>query len=212
MTERKKSKAPQTPDNPEKGRTMGDAVLTAHADLKASETPKMHLGDVLNLEFGTRITKRKNIGTQYPVYGGGGESFRTDEYNREDDYVISRFAMSENCVRFVRGKFFLLDSGFTFSIKEEFSDKLLKEFVGYFLMGIQRQILTSARGMGQKNMDVPVFKSFRIPVPPLSEQRIIARMLKAKMKIAAKLNAAAQAQLDAVEALPGAWLRRAFSE
>ena len=54
-------------------------------------------------------------------------------------------------------------------------------------------------------------EKIKIPVPPLSEQRIIARMLKAKMKMAAKLNAAAQAQLDAVEALPGAWLRRAFS-
>ena len=50
-----------------------------------------------------------------------------------------------------------------------------------------------------------------IPIPPLSEQRIIARMLKAKMKVSAKLSAAARAQLDAASALPGAHLRRAFS-
>ena len=54
-------------------------------------------------------------------------------------------------------------------------------------------------------------ENLEIPVPPFSEQVIIARMLKAKMGTAAKLQAAAQAQLEAAEALPGALLRRAFS-
>ena len=54
-------------------------------------------------------------------------------------------------------------------------------------------------------------EKIQIPLPPLSEQRIITRMLKAKMKVAAKLDAVARAQLDAVEALPAAFLRRAFS-
>ena len=54
-------------------------------------------------------------------------------------------------------------------------------------------------------------EKIRIPLPPLSEQRIIARMLKAKMKVSAKLSAAARAQLAAAEALADAHLRRAFS-
>ena len=36
------------------------------------------LGEVIRPCFGERITKTKAKGTLYPVYGGGGESFRTD--------------------------------------------------------------------------------------------------------------------------------------
>ena len=57
------------------------------------------LGEVIQIRFGERITKTKDLGTLFPVYGGGGESFRTDSHNRENEWVISRFAMSEKCVR-----------------------------------------------------------------------------------------------------------------
>ena len=62
-----------------------------------------------------------------------------------------------------------------------------------------------------KTLNQKILRTIPIPIPPLSEQRIIARMLKAKMKVSAKLSAAARAQLDAASALPGAHLRRAFS-
>jgi type I restriction enzyme S subunit len=68
------------------------------------------LGAVIKLNFGSRITRMQNSGTLYPVYGGGGASFRTDDFNREDECVVSRFAMSEICVRRVSGKFWMLDS------------------------------------------------------------------------------------------------------
>lgn len=77
------------------------------------------IGSVIKLNFGTRITKMNDSGHQYPVYGGGGESFRTDNFNRQDEWVISRFAMSEACVRRVSGKFWMLDSGFTFDPIDE---------------------------------------------------------------------------------------------
>lgn len=47
------------------------------------------IDELITLDFGTRITKSKDAGTIYPVYGGGGASFRTDNYNREDKYVVS---------------------------------------------------------------------------------------------------------------------------
>ena len=64
------------------------------------------LGDVARFEFGTRITRGANAGTQYPVYGGGGESFRTDLYNRENDYVISRFCDVAELRSVCQGKIF----------------------------------------------------------------------------------------------------------
>ena len=97
----------------------------------------LDLGRVMTPEFGTRITKSKHSGTKFPVYGGGGESFRTDSFNREDDFVISRFAMSETCVRKVSGKFWLLDSGFTFNVDENL---VLKDYLAYYLFNNQPQI------------------------------------------------------------------------
>ncbi|MDD9802306.1 MAG: restriction endonuclease subunit S [Deltaproteobacteria bacterium] len=48
------------------------------------------------------------------------------------------------------------------------------------------------------------------PLPPLAEQKQIAAALNAKMAIAKQTHAAAEAELEAIEALPGALLRRAF--
>ena len=145
--------------------------------------PKVKLGEVINLNFGTRVTKKNDNGTLYPVYGGGGESFRVDKFNRENDCVISRFALSEECVRFVRGKFFCLDSGMTFSLKRE---GVLKEFVIYTLKGMQDEIYNMTRGGAQPNLDLNLFLSMRIPLPPLSEQqRIVSDIVEEEKSIAA---------------------------
>lgn len=49
-----------------------------------------------------------------------------------------------------------------------------------------------------------------ISLPPLDEQRQIVATLDAKMAIADQARAAAEAELEAIEALPGALLRQAF--
>ena len=135
----------------------------------------VELNDIIDLNFGTRITKKDSEGTKFPVYGGGGKSFFTDSYNRSNEYVISRFAMSENCVRFVRGKFFMLDSGFTFSIKDE--SIALKEYIGSILLNIQPAVYSCARGHAQKNIDVSQFRAIKIPLPPIETQHQIVAEL-----------------------------------
>lgn len=145
--------------------------------------PMVELGVVLELNFGTRITKKENEGTKFPVYGGGGNSFYTDTFNRENEYVISRFAMSENCVRYVSNRFFLLDSGFTFNIKKEYIEKLNKNFVGNLLLNLQQLIYACARGHAQKNMDINAFKKIKIPLPPLSVQAQIVEEIEGYQKI-----------------------------
>lgn len=140
----------------------------------------VELSDVIELNFGTRITKKDSEGTKYPVYGGGGRSFYTDTYNRSDEYVVSRFAMSENCVRFVRGDFFMLDSGFTFSVKDE--SLVLKDYVGSILLNTQSAVYACARGHAQKNIDVAQFKAIKIPLPPLEIQQKIVDEIENKQK------------------------------
>ena len=144
------------------------------------------IDELISLDFGVRITKSTHKGTKYPVYGGGGESFRTDNYNRENKYVVSRFAMSEKCVRFVGGKFWILDSGFTYSVKHEF---LSYEYMGYWLLDHQSDIYNCSSQSAQKNLKVKNFKKFEVPVPPLEIQNAIVEILDKFTKLEAELEA-----------------------
>ena len=144
---------------------------------------KVRLGEILDIHYGKRITRRKDSGTSYPVYGGGGPSFQTDLYNRENEFVISRFGVSERCVRFVEGRFYLLDSGFTFTVKPETASQVSKAYVGRLLMGRQREVFACARGQAQKNIDMELFYGLTIPLPSLGEQENAARELEEYDKI-----------------------------
>ena len=148
-----------------------------------SDWDLLELGAVIEMNFGTRITKKDNIGSEYPVYGGGGESFRTDNYNRENEFVIARFAMGSNCVRYVDGKFWMMDSGGTFTINENFIDQTTNEFIGNILMHNQKAIYSCARGNAQKNLDTKLFKKLQIPLPPLSVQEEIVAEIDGYQKI-----------------------------
>ena len=150
---------------------------------RATTFSKIALGELLKLEFGTRITKKDDEGTLFPVYGGGGESFRTDSFTRENDVVISRFAMSPECVRLVHGKFYLLDSGFTFSITEPYLGRATKHYVAQVLLNSQDRIYACARGHAQKNIDVNEFKGLQIPLPPLDIQKEIVAEIEGYQKV-----------------------------
>ncbi len=132
------------------------------------------LDDVCSVDYGTRVVQKKDKGSKYYVYGGGGATFMVDTYNREDCFVVARFAMSPKCTRFVSGKFFLNDSGLSVSTK---STKLLQSFVNKVLLANNDTIYNMGKGMAQKNLDMPSFRNLDIPVPPLQEQeRIVAEL------------------------------------
>lgn len=133
------------------------------------------LGEIIVLNFGERITKTSNMGTKFPVYGGGGESFRTDSFNREEEYVVSRFAMSPHCVRYVSGKFWMLDSGFTFNVVDD--NKVSKAFVAQNLLAMQPAIYACSNQSAQKNLKTSKFLQFEIPVPPMEIQLEIVKVL-----------------------------------
>lgn len=137
--------------------------------------PTVRLLEAANIEYGDRIVKSSATGDLFPVYGGGGETFRTSEWNREDRYVISRFGMSPDCVRFVKGKFYLNDSGMTVSSKDE--TVLSSKYLNLFLHSQQSSIYAMGRGSSQKNIDMDAFKSFRVPLPPLDiQQKIVTEI------------------------------------
>ena len=134
----------------------------------------VRLGEVSQVNYGTRIRSKDSTSDAYPVYGGGGKTFGWAEFNRENQCVVSRFAMSEECVRFVSGKFFLNDSGLTVDADDV---NIQQEYLNWFLLGHQREIYSLGRGCAQKNLRVDSFLDIQIPLPPLPEQKRIAAIL-----------------------------------
>lgn len=134
------------------------------------------LDEICNVEYGTRVVNKKDGGSKYPVYGGGGATFFMDEYNREDRMVIARFAMSKWCTRFVEGKFFLNDSGLTISPKNR--EKIEQDFLNYQTLYLNDVIYSLAKGSAQKNLDVPAFRNLKICYPDsLLAQKNIVKIL-----------------------------------
>ncbi len=130
------------------------------------------------VEYGTRVVQKKDGGTLFPVYGGGGATFSIDRFNREDRLTIARFAMSATCTRFVKGKFFLNDSGLTLSPKD--SSKISQNFLDYQCLAMNDIFYSLAKGSAQKNLDVPAFRRLKLKIP---------NDIKAQEKIVAKLDA-----------------------
>jgi type I restriction enzyme S subunit len=171
--------------------------------------PTKRLGEVSEIEYGTRVVKSRNVPGAFYVYGGGGKTFTTSTYNRENCVIISRFGMSKNCVRSVSGKFFLNDSGLSVRAKDE--EDLESTYLDWFLFASEPAIYSLGRGQAQKNLDVEGLKELRIPVPSLAEQRkIVAKIEKqfAKIDDAARLRAESQALTE--QLLPAA-LHEIFS-
>ena len=130
------------------------------------------LGDICDIQFGERVTKKENIGTLYPVYGGGNETFKVDKKNREGmTCKVSRFGISEhNCVQIIYGDYWLMDSGFTISGKD---GKAINSYIWNWLIQNKSIVYQCGRATAQMNMDMDTFKNIQIPLPSLERQQEI---------------------------------------
>lgn len=136
---------------------------------------KAKLEDICEVNYGTRVVQKKDGGTIYPVYGGGGATFRMDKYNREDCLIVSRFAMSSLCVRFVKGKFFLNDSGLTIESK---CDNIKQDFLDKHILALNDKIYSLGKGVAQKNLDIKELKQLVLCYPSsiTEQERIVAEL------------------------------------
>ena len=134
------------------------------------------LDSLANVEYGTRVVQKRDGGTIYPVYGGGGATFFMDTSNRSNRLIISRFGMSEKCTRFVNGDFFLNDSGLTLSPKD--TKKISQRFLDYQCLSLNDEIYKLGKGAAQKNLDLPAFRAMLINYPESIElqEKIIERI------------------------------------
>ncbi len=158
------------------------------------------INDFCNVNYGTRVVRRNVIGDKYPVYGGGGETFRMDDYNREDCLVVARFAMSKQCTRIVKGKFFLNDSGLTVSPKE--SSGLDPKLLDRYLLASNDLINSYGRGSAQVNLNVDAFRNMPLSYPiDINEQQSIVDYLDSAFAKIDAMKANAEKALDEAKAL-----------
>jgi len=167
------------------------------------------LDELCNVEYGTRVVNKRDGGIIYPVYGGGGATFKMDSFNRESCMVVARFAMSEQCTRFVKGRFFLNDSGLTLSSK---NDDLSMSYLNYQILSLNDDIYSIARGAAQKNLNVKEFKKLKISVAPLEEQKRIVALLDTVFADLEQTRAKTEQNLKNARELFDSYLQQVFSQ
>ena len=130
------------------------------------------LGDICEIKYGDRVTKKKDgvekeTLSSCPVYGGGDITFYTGrEPNRKGEtIVVSRFGISETCVRLIKGDIFLNDS----SLSIHCDNKHIEKFIGTYLMNNTKIVFGCGNASAQKNLDVSLFKGLLIPIPHTDE-------------------------------------------
>jgi restriction endonuclease S subunit len=127
------------------------------------------LGEVCKVNQGTYIKTDMKIKGEYPVYGGGNISFYINQWNRENEIIVAKDGVSENCVRYEKDKFFLNHHGWTINCKEI----IIKKYMYYYLHTIQSQLLNIAKGTAQLGINQDNFYKLKIPVPSLEKQKEI---------------------------------------
>jgi type I restriction enzyme S subunit len=168
------------------------------------------LNELCIVEYGTRVVQKRDGGNIYPVYGGGGATFKMDTFNRKDRLVISRFGMSKDCTRFVNGKFYLNDSGLTVSPKDR---ELLPRFLDYQLFSLNDIIFDLGKGSAQKNLDVPAFRDLPIFIPrDIREQQRLVGILDEAFEAIATAKANAEKNLRNAREVFESYLAQVFSQ
>jgi restriction endonuclease S subunit len=129
------------------------------------EREEMELERLCDIQYGTRITKKENTIGNIPVYGGGDITFYTHQPNRDKNtLIISRYALSECCVRLLHTAFYLNDSGLSLHSK----DKEMQNYIHYVLLQKTNQeyiYKNCTAGSIQHNLNMNLFRNMKIKIP-----------------------------------------------
>jgi len=94
------------------------------------------------------------------------------------------------------------------------SEGLDKDFLYYLLQwpAIQQDVIAqSKRSAGQSGVQKEYLEKYLVPLPPIDQQRRLAGQIKGKIAAVDKARLAAEAELETINNLPAALLRRAFA-
>ena len=147
------------------------------------------LGEVAELEKGKQLNKEllSEIG-EYPAYNGGiSYSGFTNIYNyNENTTIISQGGASAGFVNFIKTKFYA--NAHCYVILPNF--KLVENrFIYHFLKLNQEKLMSKQHGAGIPALRTNEILGIKIPIPPLSIQQEIVRILDKFTALTAELTA-----------------------
>ena len=87
-----------------------------------------------------------------------------------------------------------------------------QEFLCRYLHNISEHLIDNCRGATIQGLTREFVSNLEIPLPPLAKQQRIADVLKEQMGEVEKARVAVQERLEAVKALPAAFLRQVFPQ
>lgn len=151
------------------------------------------LGDYIELYTGEQLNKDAMLSDGvYPVMNGGVlASGFTDSFNEEADTItISQGGASAGFVNWIESKFW---AGAHCFIVKVINDKIINRYLYFFLKNSERKMMLSKYGAGIPSLSKESVNKLLIPIPPLSIQQEIVRILDTFTELTANL----QTELDA---------------
>jgi type I restriction-modification system DNA methylase subunit/restriction endonuclease S subunit len=132
------------------------------------------LGEICEIITGNSQEIKLDIG--YPVYGGGGISYYTNNYNTDENTIIlSRVGLTKSTMlNFIKEKIWLLDSGFKLILK---TDVIRYKYLYYILYNIKDIIISIGQGSAQKTINKVNLGKIEIPIPSITIQEQIVESL-----------------------------------
>lgn len=179
---------------------------TMKALLSKYPTKLKKIDDICEILYGDRITQKNNTEGKYPVYGGGGITFHTNNFNREGKtLIVSRFGVSNNCVRIIDGKFWLNDSGMSLQHKNK---KANQSYINYLILCINDDIFKCCRGTAQKNINIDKFKSIQIQIPSIVHQEEIVQQMEGKQELVTILQKSISDAKENIKIIMNSYLKK----
>ena len=155
--------------------------------LQGAEVVWKPLGEVAELKRGTTITKKTSNEGIYPVISGGQQpAYYIDQFNREGETItVAGSGAYAGFVMYWNEPIFVGDA---FSIKAN-GEQVLPRYIYHFLLSIQEKIHDLKSGGGVPHVYAKDVARFVIPLPPLSVQQEIVRILDKFTQLEAELEA-----------------------
>ncbi len=155
--------------------------------LQGHEVEWKKLGEVAELKRGKRVTKDAlSSNKKYPVYSGGVKPMGYyDEYNQEADTITIVKYGTAGYVNFITERFWANDVCYCVKPK----NNLDKRYLFYYLKNVQLYINSLATDAIPAHLPLPSLVSILIPLPPLSVQEEIVRILDKFTTLEAELEA-----------------------
>jgi len=168
------------------------------------------LGEVCKLYQPETISMSQMLSSPgpYKVYGANGVIGNYEHYNHEDpEILVTCRGATCGTVNMSEPKCWI--TGNSMVVKPLDPQLLEKQFLYWILQGTN--LRGAIAGAAQPQITRQSLNPVLIPLPPLPEQKRIAAILNEKMAQADTLRKEIETQLAEINAMPAAFLRKAFS-